>query len=560
MSRLTVQSPETLSMHTRDGVRLDADVYRPVGKGPYPVLLMRQAYGRRIACAICYAHPAWYASQGYIVVVQDIRGRGTSEGEFLIGEHDAQDGADAVDWAAGLPGSNGRVGMYGFSYQGYNQLMAASAAGPALRAIAPAMTPWDSREGWAWKQGALRLQSTLGWATQLASETARRRGDAQAYAELMAAARALPLNEAVTAWPRYMRQHADLTHYARWLETPADDPYWQRISAAAHAAEIAARRIPTFFIGGWHDPYNETVLQAYRDLSALGAGPMRMDIGPWAHFPWARKTAGVDYGPDAETDIDARQVRWFDRWLKDIDNGIDVEPPIRSFDLGRKCWRVFDRWPDHVSRWALAGNGLAALRVGDGRLLPDGEPWPETPGHDSVVNDPWRPAPSAGGPYGTPPGPVDRQAVDQRPDVMTFDSAPLDAPLDVAGKVSAVLYLSCDQADFDVSCSLNRIQPDGRSQVIADGYARVREWRPDAPVNVAMHAACVTLQKGESLRVAVAASAYPAYAVNPGTDADPASVPAVRMPITTLSVHYGPGRQSEVRLMLGTPLDARSAP
>src|SRR2546423_162056 len=130
---LPVLPPETRSMRTRDGVRLDADVYRPARGGPYPVLLQRQAYGRRIACAICYA------AHGYLVVVQDIRGRGSSEGSFSVGEHDAADGAETIAWAAALEGSTGEVGMYGFSYQGYNQWLAAPAAGPALKALAPAM-------------------------------------------------------------------------------------------------------------------------------------------------------------------------------------------------------------------------------------------------------------------------------------------------------------------------------------------------------------------------------------------------------------------------------------
>src|SRR5687768_6769492 len=110
--------PETLSMTTRDGVRLDADVYRPALPGDYPVLLMRQPYGRRIATTVCFAHPAWYAAQGYIVVIQDVRGRGTSQGSFVLFEQEMADGEDTVNWAAALAGSNGAVGMYGFSYQG----------------------------------------------------------------------------------------------------------------------------------------------------------------------------------------------------------------------------------------------------------------------------------------------------------------------------------------------------------------------------------------------------------------------------------------------------------
>ena len=149
--------PKAASMRTRDGVRLDADVYRPDGNGAFPVLLMRMPYGRQIASTICYAHPSWYANQGYIVVIQDVRGRGTSEGVFRLFADDVADGEDAISWAASLPGASGAVGMYGFSYQGTNQLLAASSGAPALKALAPAMIGWDIGSDWAYENDAFCL-------------------------------------------------------------------------------------------------------------------------------------------------------------------------------------------------------------------------------------------------------------------------------------------------------------------------------------------------------------------------------------------------------------------
>lgn len=150
------------SMHTADGTRLDADVWRPAGAGPWPVLLMRQPYGRSIASTVTYAHPAWYAAHGYLVVIQDVRGRGTSEGVFRLCEDEQADGVETVAWAAALPGSSGRVGMYGFSYQGMTQLFAAAGRPPALKAIAPAMAAWDVRADFATEGGAFRWQSGFG--------------------------------------------------------------------------------------------------------------------------------------------------------------------------------------------------------------------------------------------------------------------------------------------------------------------------------------------------------------------------------------------------------------
>lgn len=205
---LPVRPRETVSMFTRDGIQLDADVYRPQGEGSYPVLLMRQPYGRAIASTVVYAHPRWYAAQGYIVVIQDVRGRGTSKGSFYPFRHEVEDGFDAVNWAAALPGSNGVVGMYGFSYQGMTQLYAASTRPSALKAICPAMLPYDLYADAAYPGGAFAFYNNLSWALQLETEGARLRGDANAYQALLKAARNLPLYDPIPLKPGVLQQYA----------------------------------------------------------------------------------------------------------------------------------------------------------------------------------------------------------------------------------------------------------------------------------------------------------------------------------------------------------------
>ena len=152
---------ETVSMRTRDGVRLDADIYRPLmddqSNEKLPVLLMRQPYGRAIASTVVYAHPQWYAARGYIVVIQDVRGRGTSEGEFELFAREKEDGADTINWAAQLTGSTGDVAMYGFSYQGMTQLYAAASRPEALKTICPAAIAYDLYQDWAYENGAFCL-------------------------------------------------------------------------------------------------------------------------------------------------------------------------------------------------------------------------------------------------------------------------------------------------------------------------------------------------------------------------------------------------------------------
>ncbi len=154
---------QTVSLTTRDGVRLDADLWRPAAPGPFPVLLMRQPYGRDIASTVVWAHPSWYAAQGYVVVVQDVRGRGTSEGAFVPFAHEAADGAETLAWAAALPGTTGRIGMYGFSYQGMTQLFAAASRHPALACLSPAMAAFDTYADFAFEGSAFRLHQNLSW-------------------------------------------------------------------------------------------------------------------------------------------------------------------------------------------------------------------------------------------------------------------------------------------------------------------------------------------------------------------------------------------------------------
>ena len=533
--------PETVSMTTRDGVRLDADVYRPLGPGPFPVLLMRQPYGRRIANTICYAHPSWYAAQGYIVAVQDVRGRGTSAGVFRTLE--AEDGADAVAWAARLPGASGRVGMYGFSYQGTAQLLAAARAGPALRAIAPAMIGWDLRADWAYENDAFFLQSNLGWAAQIAAETARHAGDRAAQAELFAATRLLPLHEAVQARPDFIARHRALTHYHDWLEQPAGSPYWARISPSAHVAEIARSGPAMLFIGGWYDSHLPGTVVGYRAMAGAAARA-RLVIGPWTHFPWDRKVGTLDFGPEAETTIDLLQLRWFDRFLKDVSNDVELEAPVLAFDLGAKTWRGLAALPAPTTDYYPCATGRAAVAVSDGRLLPE----PGAGGTEWLVHDPWRPAPSLGGAFGAGPGPVDRSAVDARSDVLAFTTAPFAAEVTLVGDVEAVLDLVSDAPSFDVACVLSRVTAGNAVFPVSSGYRHLRRHDAGDVVVVPLRPTCVTLQPGEALRLSISAAAFPAFPVNPGTGADPTRCGIAEARVIQLGVRHGAGHASCIRL------------
>ena len=194
---------QTLSTTTRDGTRLDADIYRPDTSEDLPILLMRQPYGREIASTIVYAHPRWYAAQGYVVIIQDVRGRGTSEGDFQLFANEINDGEDTINWASQFPGTTGEIGMYGFSYQGMTQLYTAANAPSALKILCPSMLALDLYSDWAYENGAFCWQANLGWAIQLAAETAKLQGNEAVFQKLYQASRNLPLSTKSLPIPKF---------------------------------------------------------------------------------------------------------------------------------------------------------------------------------------------------------------------------------------------------------------------------------------------------------------------------------------------------------------------
>jgi putative CocE/NonD family hydrolase len=542
-----VRAVETVSMRTRDGVRLDADVYRPDAAGPWPVLLMRQPYGRTIASTVCYAHPTWYAARGYIVAVQDVRGRGSSEGEFRPFEDDAQDGADAVEWAAGLAGSNGSVGMYGFSYQGSNQLLAASARPSALKAIAPAMIGWNMRADWAFENDAFALLANVEWAIQLAAGNARRAGDAEAFHALWQASRTIPLHDPVPGRPEILKSCCRYTHYFDWVEQPPESSYWSRISPASHSTTLTREGPPALFIGGWYDTHLRGTIEAYRSYEAAGRRDARLIVGPWAHFPWGRRLGALDFGAQAIGAIDQLQVAWFDYWLKASPNRVAFDPASRVtlFDITARAWRAFPSWPDSREQWYPVGAGRTAIDERTGRLV---AALPPQPASDCLVHDPWRPVPSVGGAHGAPSGPANRTQIDARPDVLTYTSAPLATSLAMAGIAEVTLDIRADAPSFDLSCVLSRVSPDGQAIHLTDGYRHFPLAPPGNACRIPLRPFCATLLPGECLRLSVAAASFPAFPVNPGDGTAPwdAELTAAR-PIT-ITVHYGPSSSSCVVL------------
>jgi putative CocE/NonD family hydrolase len=531
---------ETVEMRTRDGVRLVASLWRPAGGGPFPVLLMRQPYGRAIASTVTYAHPSWYARHGYVVVIQDVRGRGDSEGTFDMLAQEVADGADTLEWAARLPGTTGAIGMYGFSYQGMTQLFAAASRHPALKAIAPAMLPYDVHGDMAYENGALRLAGVMGWALQLGVEHARRDGDVAAHQALFAASRHPSFTGATPAWPEVMERHGQRCHYADWLAHPEAGPFWERISPKAHLAGVD---LPMLHIGGWFDGMLTGTLGCYRAM-AHAKSPQLLHVGPWVHIPWSRPVGDVDFGAAADSDVDQMQLRWFDYWLKGLGH-VSTDQRVSLFEMNVRggAWRTFASWPAPTPHaFYLKSTGRAGLITQDGKLTAA----PIGADEDRIVMDPWRPTPSQGGHAGHPGGPLERAAIDARADVATYTTLPVDHDLHLAGDVSAEIFCAADQPSHDLSLVLSDVAPDGRVIPLLQAHARLEA--PGAPVHVPMRALCARIAAQHRLRLSIAAAAFPAYELNPGTGARGRAARAIDQRVTTVTIRHGVATPSRVLL------------
>lgn len=516
-------------LRLRDGTVLVSDHYYPPEPGPAPTLLMRQPYGRCVASTVVYAQPAWFAAQGYNVVIQDVRGRGDSTGEFYPFRHEGPDGAATIEWLAGRPECTGRIGMYGFSYQGLTQLLAAAEQPAALRCIAPAQTAGDLFSGWFYHQGAYRLASGIGWALQMLRGDARKRRLKAASRQLEEAATRLPSLWASTPYSRItcLTARGLPTYHLDWTTHREAGAWWARHDVSTRMDRI---RIPTLHLWGWFDTYLDGSEQLYQRLRQESDAPQYLVAGPWQHIPWSRSSGEVDHGPDAVLDTNRLLLRWFNHWLRDSGE-FAGEPPVRSFALGENRWHRMDHWPgpaEHIASaqpWFLDSDGCANALQGDGRLSAIA---PSTPRpRDGFVHEPEVPVPAPG--PGAAPGAYLQNRQDSMNHVLVYTGPVLTGPVTVVGRPRVRLYATSRTASADLVAKLVRVLPDGRSYNVCLGIARgswlfgpgglvadrVQCWEFDLEPTHCVFAA------GDRIRLVISGSAFPLYDRNPGSTVSP---------------------------------------
>lgn len=520
----------------RDGVVLRADIYRPSADGRYPALVQRTPYSKNDEGSP--DHFKALAARGYVVVVQDTRGRYTSDG--VAKPHDeAEDGFDTLAWVSGLPYVNGKTGMWGGSYLATTQLLAATLRPPSLVALFPSSS-YNSRYDMVFQGGAFYLNDGLSWNLGQASDVRRRvftpevtrDGPIGMTPEQSRAFRErwlwhVPLK---TFDALELRRFAP--GYSDLLAHPSNDEYWKTFDIEARYERF---QVPAFHLTGWYDTLLNGTLRNYAGLRA-GAGTdiarrhQRLIVGPWTHARPSRTstTVGdVDFGPDAGFDSQDLMVRWFDYWMKGGDASVIQGAPVRIFVMGENKWRDEQEWPlarAKATEYYLHSVGSANTLSGDGRLTTSA-PRNEPP--DKYVYDPWDPVPT-GALGGYSRIPADQRPVEQRRDVLVYTSEALTADLEVTGPVLLKLWIASSARDTDFTGKLVDVFPDGTARALNDGILRARYRNskttpalltPSQPVEVTVDLGATSnlFRAGHRIRLDVTSSNFPRFDRNPNT-------------------------------------------
>ncbi|MCA1695705.1 MAG: CocE/NonD family hydrolase [Actinobacteria bacterium] len=532
----------------RDGTVLRADVYRPATSQAVPVILMRTQYGKDAAqvAPSRYQRPDWFAAHCYLVVVQDIRGQFASGGTFSEFTNDRNDGYDSVEWAAKLPGSSGRVGMYGSSYVGATQWLAAEAAPPHLVTIVPANTASDYYEGWTYENGALRLNFIEPWAMDtIVLSAANNRGDTKLVQQLTQdhknIASWLPYAPYRSFPPFHPGDAAVAPYFYDWIAHRTDGPYWQQWAPQQHYPEIS---IPVLHIEGWYDAFLAGGVRNFTGMvssggSAFARTHQRIVIGPWDHISWGRPDSPAapmltQIGPVGNSPINELMLAWWDHFLKGVNNGVSNGPTVNYFEMGANVWKTASAWPLPATQWRnyyLSSDGHASSLLGDGQLVTSVPTSSQQP--DTYDYDPNNPVPSVGGhsccaALGGSQGPYDQQPTEKRPDVLVYTTPPLTTDTEVTGPISVTLYASSSAPDTDWTAKLVDVHPDGTAVNLNNGIQRA-SFRdssstptPIQPGTVYRYTITVwptsnLFRAGHRIRLEISSSDFPQFDPNPNT-------------------------------------------
>jgi len=541
----------------RDGVILRANIYRPVGEGRWPVLLLRIPYGKNLPLATSLFDPSQAARKGYVIIIQDTRGRYASEGEWEPNKNEWLDGVDTINWAASLPYSDGNVGMFGASYSGFTQWAPATHQPAALKAIVPMITMGDPLNGSRFRAGALELGKSANWHLQAVGMDVvmkRHQGDLDPYNLAQAMREIVQEIDALGTqgyWSLPLKGFGPLKRtgvapaFFDELAHPMDRTYADSITILGKHEQV---KVPALNIGGWYDLYVMDTIENFRIMREHGSTPearqSQLLIGPWSHMNRTNTIGEINFGfaansalIDLKSTMESVHLRWYDHWLKGIDNGVENEAPIKLFVMGANIWRDEYEWPlarAVETRYYLHSQGHANTLHGDGTLSTI---LPEEELVDQYDYDPANPVVTHGGAVlmtpEFPAGPYDQRPTESRADVQVYTTPPLEQDTEVTGPITVHLWATSSAPDTDFIARLVDVHPDGYAQNLTDGIIRARYRHfahGEAPsliepgktyeYEIDLWATSNVFKKGHSIRLDVTSSNFPRWDRNPNTGHD----------------------------------------
>jgi hypothetical protein len=545
---------KNVAMKARDGVTLRADIYRPAGDGSFPVLLTRTPYNKDNFAAFGQNG----AARGFIVVAQDVRGRFASEGEWYPFKNEVNDGYDTVEWAAALPHSNSKVGMFSGSYVGATQMLAAIGHPPHLAGICPVVTASNYHENWTYQGGAFEQWFNESWTSSLAQDTLVRRV-AEARNALVGST-VLPLKQYPVFNVSKGLDGQQLTralapYFLDWLDHPTYDDYWKQWSIEENYQNI---QVPSLTIAAWYDIFQGGSIRNYIGLKARAGNEaarsgQHLLVAIGGHSGWSRTVGDVDFGPDAPFDENAVTLDWYDYLFLGKQNQFASDKPVTIFVMGKNEWRNEAAWPlerAQNTRYLLESAGHANSAAGDGALTT------VVAGNfassDAYVYDPVNPVPTVGGPLccdavHLAPGPRDQTQVEARSDVLVYSTPPLTEDVEVTGPITLDLFAKSSAVDTDFTGKLVDVTPDGAAINLTEGILRARyreSMSTAAPIvpgqvyeyKIDLWSTSNVFLKGHRIRLEVSSSNFPRFDRNLNTGKD-ASTDATMVKATNTILH-----------------------
>jgi hypothetical protein len=536
-ARFEVKLERGVGVPMRDGIKLATDLYLPQGEGKFPVILVRTPYKKEMA----ELQARYYARRGYAFAVQDCRGRFGSPGIWEPFINEPKDGYDTIEWLAQQPWSTGKVGMIGGSYVGWVQWWAAGQRPPHLVTIIPNVAPPDPFYNIPYEHGVFFILGAIWWADILESNaTADLSGVAiskigeKKYLKLLRPLPVIELDKAVLG--------KENPYWRKWIQHPTNDAYWEQANFLDRLKNV---RIPVFHQSGWFDGDGIGSKLNYLRMKESGHPNQKLVLGPWGHTDTAMRRIGDrDFGPQAIIDLQRDYLRWFDYWLKGIDNGIAKEPLVKIFAMGSNKWLEGNVYPlpnTRFEKWYLASGGQANTSKGDGRLTPETPP-PNAP-PDKYLYDPGDPTPHPEFYEETEEEEKSvrtseekkkqreafhEQVTQARRDILVYVTEPFKEPFTFAGPVSATLYASSSARDTDWFMSLMEVDKEGKIFPLVGGRIRARFHRSTRKPELLkpgrvyeykldLWQTGITIPAGHRLRVEVASASFPLFSRNLNT-------------------------------------------